>query len=125
MRPGIAKKAGCVWVGGMEDGFVAMDPDEFRETLAEIGRTTMPFGKYGPEAFPPRGTPIYDLPFEYLQWFAERSGFPSGRLGELMELIYHVKKDGSDGVFDLLRQRAGGRSRLRGVRERRYDFGEG
>ena len=29
----------------------------------------MPFGKYGPLHFPPRGVPLYDLPVEYLAWF--------------------------------------------------------
>ena len=49
--------------------------------LAEIGRTRMPFGKFGPAQFPPNGLPIYDLPAEYLMWFANKAGFPKGRLG--------------------------------------------
>ena len=34
--------------------------------LAEIEKTRMPFGKFGPKSFPPAGVPIYDLPAEYL-----------------------------------------------------------
>ena len=41
-----------------------LDPEEFEETMTEISRTFMPFGKYGPDNYPPSGVPIYDLPFE-------------------------------------------------------------
>jgi len=99
-----------------------MDRDEFAETLAEIGRSHMPFGKYGPQQYPPRGIPLYDLPHEYLQWFATK-GFPHGRLGELLEIIYHVKKDGADEVFNSLRLKAGGRAKLRPPRKREFRFG--
>jgi uncharacterized protein (DUF3820 family) len=68
------------------------------EDLAEIARTHMPFGKYGPAAFPPRGRPIYELPSEYLGWF-ERNGWPSGRLGELLKMVYQMKVDGSGDVI--------------------------
>jgi uncharacterized protein (DUF3820 family) len=102
-----------------------MDRDEFAETMAEIGRTHMPFGKYGPAHFPPRGIPLYDLPAEYLQWFATKGGFPSGRLGELLEIIYHVKKDGADEVFSPLRTKAGGRAKLRPPRKKEFRFGDG
>jgi hypothetical protein len=80
--------------------------------LAEIGRTFMPFGKFGPDHFPPRGVPLYDLPVEYLQWFAQR-GFPKGRLGELLRMIHQLKVDGCDEVFDAFRKRRGGRTSLR------------
>lgn len=100
-----------------------MDRDEFAETMAEIGRTHMPFGKYGPQHYPPRGIPLYDLPHEYLHWFATR-GFPGGRLGELLEIVYHVKHDGADEVFNLLRVKAGGRANLRPRRQRDFRFGD-
>ena len=35
--------------------------DHMAADLADIGRMRMPFGKYGPEHFPPSGVPIYDL----------------------------------------------------------------
>lgn len=99
-----------------------IDPEEFADTMAEIGRTRMPFGKYGPKEYPPFGVPIYDLPFEYLQWFTHNGGFPSGRLGELLDLLYHIKKDGSDEVFAPFRMKAGGRTRLRKKKPREYRF---
>src|SRR5690606_8626883 len=60
---------------GMDDLVARMRAD-----LEEIGRPRMPFGKYGPAAHPPEGLPIYDLPAEYLGWFAGKAGFPKGRL---------------------------------------------
>src|SRR5262245_32382725 len=53
----------------------ANDPEDtlithWRENLAEalgiIARWHMPFGKYGPQHYPPNGVPLYDLPAEYL-----------------------------------------------------------
>jgi uncharacterized protein (DUF3820 family) len=81
--------------------------------LAEIERGRMPFGKFGPENFPPDGVPLFDLPVEYLGWFAGRGGFPKGKLGRLMQIVYQMKVDGLDGVFDGMRVRRGGRTRLR------------
>jgi len=81
--------------------------------MTEIGRTRMPFGKYGPKDYPPSGVPIYDLPFEYLEWFQYNGGLPGGHLGELLEIVYHIKRDGSDEVFSPFRSRSGGRTRFR------------
>ena len=80
--------------------------------LAEIVRTAMPFGKYGPAHFPPRGVPLYDLPVEYLVWF-DRKGFPKGRIGELLRIVHQLKVDGCDEVFDEIRRTRGGRTNLR------------
>lgn len=89
-----------------------MTSEELAETLEAIGRTTMPFGRFGPENFPPRGIPITDLPFEYLEWF-ERVGFPRGRLGELLDFVYRIKLEGADEIFDVYRAQRGGRASLR------------
>jgi len=94
-----------------------MDEDRLRQwmaaDLADIAATRMPFGKYGPEHYPPRGVPLYDLPAEYLGWFEMKGGFPKGRLGELLRIVHQMKVDGLDEVFDELRRRAGGRTPLR------------
>ena len=45
-------------------------------------------------------------------WF-EQKGWPRGRLGELLRMVYHMKADGSETAFDAMRQRAGGRTKLR------------
>ena len=80
--------------------------------LAEIGSTCMPFGKFGPVKFPPRGVPLYDLSVEYLNWFEHR-GWPKGRLGELLRIVHQLKVDGCDEVFDKFRVARGGRTSLR------------
>lgn len=86
--------------------------------MEAIGQMHMPFGRFGPKQFPPRGVPIYDLPAEYLAWFA-RQGFPKGRLGELLRIVHQMKVDGSDAVFDVFR--AGrGRTKLRPERDRAW-----
>jgi uncharacterized protein (DUF3820 family) len=94
-----------------------MDEERLRDwmaaDLADIRQSRMPFGKFGPEHFPPDGVPIYDLPVEYLAWFASRGGFPKGRLGELLRMVHQMKVDGLDSVFDEFRRRAGGRTLLR------------
>ena len=93
------------------------------EDLAEIERTQMPFGKFGPAHFPPRGVPIYDLPVEYLGWFAKKGGFPRGRFGELLRIVYQMKIDGSDPAFDGMRRRVGGKTPLRPARNRNFQLG--
>jgi uncharacterized protein (DUF3820 family) len=86
--------------------------DWLAANLKDIGSSYMPFGKYGPDHFPPRGVPLYDLPLEYLEWF-NRRGFPQGRLGELLKILHQLKTDGCDEVFDEFRRKRGGRTSLR------------
>ena len=88
------------------------DRDEFRAILLEVGETNMPFGRFGPKDFPPSGLPIMDLPEEYLAWFQQR-GFPNGRLGELLEVVWGIKDVGMDSVFDPIRKVRGGRRSIR------------
>lgn len=95
---------------------------QMQQDLAEIGRTHMPFGKYGPAHFPPNGIPIYDIPAEYLSWFATRAGFPKGRLGQLLQMVHQMKVDGSDVAFDIFRARRGGRTALRPEKNRSFCF---
>ena len=69
------------------------------QELEEIGRTVMPFGRF-------QGRKLHELPAEYLQWFVAK-GWPKGRIGELMKIVYQMKADGSDIAFDLFRGNAG------------------
>ncbi|MFK7911252.1 MAG: DUF3820 family protein [Akkermansiaceae bacterium] len=100
--------------------FTEMDREEFRELLNDIGNYHMPFGKFGPKDFPPKGVPLYDLPPEYLAWFAER-GFPKGHLGELMQAVWGIKEVGMDSLFDPIRKARGGRVSIRKRRNKRGD----
>ena len=101
--------------------FTEIDREDFRNLLAEIGKTRMPFGKFGIKEYPPAGVPIMDLPPEYLSWFKER-GFPKGRLGELMAIVCEIKGVGMDSVFDPLRAAKGGRFNLRPKKRKSFDF---
>ena len=69
---------------------------QLAENLADLCHYRMPFGRY-------QGTLVHRLPFEYLRWFADHADeFPGGRLGELMEFVYHVKANGSEIIFSKL-----------------------
>lgn len=103
-----------------------MDPHDLiarmKADMEDIGRMHMPYGKYGPQHFPPRGVPIYDLPAEYLGWFAKK-GFPKGRLGDLLRIVHQMKADGSDLAFNVFRKDRG-RTKLRPERPREWNIGE-
>ena len=101
--------------------FTEIDRDDFRNLLDEIGRTRMPFGKFGIKSYPPAGVPIMDLPIEYLCWFKDR-GFPKGRLGELLAQVCEIKEVGMDSVFDPIRSVMGGRYPLTPRRKRSFGF---
>lgn len=70
---------------------VGFDTDD----LEKLIYWTMPFGRF-------RGTTLIDLPEEYLMWF-ERSEYPAGELGRLMQLCLGIKLSGTDGVVKDLR----------------------
>ena len=55
---------------------------------------TMPYGKYA-------GRKLLHLPEPYLVWFHQQ-GFPNGKLGEQLALIYEVKLNGLENVLEPL-----------------------
>ena len=63
--------------------------------LLELARCRMPFGKY-------KGLLLTDLPEPYVVWFS-RKGFPEGRLGELLQIVYEIKVNGLEYLFKPLR----------------------
>ena len=64
------------------------DPEVFRK----LSRMVMPFGKY-------KGTRLVDLPEPYVVWF-KKQGFPRGELGRMLEIVYTVKLNGLEYLFD-------------------------
>lgn len=59
--------------------------------LIEAVNQTMPYGKYA-------GRPLLQLPEPYLVWM-HRQGFPSGKLGQQLALMYEVKLNGLEGLL--------------------------
>jgi uncharacterized protein (DUF3820 family) len=64
--------------------------------LLDLARMPMPFGRF-------KGRVLIDLPEPYVVWF-QRNGFPKGRLGMLLGLLYEVKANGLEPLFDEMRQ---------------------
>lgn len=63
-----------------------------KEYLIALANTKMPFGKY-------KGRFLIDLPEFYVVWYKNK-GFPKGKLGEQMALVYELKLNGLE---DLVR----------------------
>ncbi|MCF8146399.1 MAG: DUF3820 family protein [Deltaproteobacteria bacterium] len=63
--------------------------------LLKLARMRMPFGKY-------KERRLIDLPETYMVWFA-RKGFPAGQLGEMLRMVYEIKINGLEYLFEPLR----------------------
>lgn len=66
--------------------------------LVDAINTTMPYGKYA-------GRILLDLPEPYLVWM-RKQGFPKGKLGEQLALMYEIKRNGLEGTLAPLRKTA-------------------
>jgi len=77
---------------GEQEGFSAADHREMIDAINQL----MPFGKF-------KGTALLDLPEPYIVWFKSR-GFPEGRLGRQMALVYEIKLNGLESTFRPLLQ---------------------
>jgi len=70
---------------------------ENQQALIEAINQNMPFGKYA-------GRKLLQLPEPYLVWFHSK-GFPEGKLGQQLALMYEVKLNGLEGMLKpLLRE---------------------
>ncbi len=69
------------------------------EVLRALVRARMPFGRY-------KGTLLIDLPEPYVVWFAQQ-GFPKGKLGDALRMVYEIKLNGLEGLLTPLRDRDG------------------
>lgn len=65
--------------------------------MVELANYQMPFGKY-------KGYQLSHLPESYLVWFRNK-GFPKGKLGLLLELMYEVKLNGLEHLLYPLRKK--------------------
>jgi uncharacterized protein len=66
------------------------------EALLKLVQTRMPYGKH-------KGTPIAELPGNYLNWFA-RGGFPPGEIGRLLALMHEIDHNGLKHLLRPLRE---------------------
>lgn len=73
--------------------------DEFPfepQLLKDLVNTPMPYGKYA-------GHMIADIPEHYLMWMA-REGFPKGKLGQLLALMYEIRLNGLENLLAPLKK---------------------
>ncbi len=67
------------------------------QLLLKLVEMKMPFGKY-------KGTIICNLPISYLEWF-NRKGFPDGKLGLLLQIMYEIKMNGLEQLLTPLKKK--------------------
>ncbi|GGD25899.1 DUF3820 family protein [Flavobacterium orientale] len=67
-----------------------------QQLLIELAHTKMPFGKY-------EGRFLIDLPEYYVVWY-HRKGFPKGKLGEQLQLIYELKLNGLEEIVRTIKK---------------------
>ena len=65
------------------------------EILLELVSVRMPFGKY-------KDRILCDLPERYIVWFRQK-GFPPGRIGVLLSVLYEIKLNGLEYLLKPIR----------------------
>lgn len=73
-----------------------MQKSEPQNDLLTLVTMKMPYGKY-------KGRLLADLPEPYLVWYHGK-GFPDGKLGQLLGLIYEIKLNGLEHLLHPLRR---------------------
>jgi len=63
--------------------------------LLKLAGMRMPFGKY-------RDRRLIDLPEPYVIWLAQK-GYPEGELGDMLRMVYEIKVNGLEYLFEPLR----------------------
>jgi uncharacterized protein len=70
-------------------------PSPDPELMIKLAKMRMPYGKY-------KDRLLLDLPEPYLVWFSQQ-GFPEGRLGDMLRIMYEIKLNGLEYLFKPLR----------------------
>jgi len=68
---------------------------EDRQFLIDLAKMKMPFGKY-------KDRFLIDLPEHYIVWYKNK-GFPNGKLGKQMELVYELQLNGLEDIIRKIR----------------------
>ncbi len=66
-----------------------------KQFLIDTANMKMPFGKY-------KGTFLIDVPEHYIVWYKNK-GFPKGKLGDMMALVYELKLNGLEEILRKIR----------------------
>lgn len=66
------------------------------DDLLKLVKTRMPFGKF-------QGVRLIDLPEPYVVWFYSE-GLPKGEIGRLLGLLYEVKVNGLEYLFEPIKE---------------------
>ncbi|NNG01720.1 MAG: DUF3820 family protein [Desulfobacteraceae bacterium] len=66
------------------------------QVMFDLANMRMPFGKY-------KDRRLIDLPEAYVVWFSQK-GFPKGKLGDMLRMLYEIKANGLEYLFGPFRQ---------------------
>ncbi|MGJ5642250.1 DUF3820 family protein [Formosa sp. S-31] len=67
------------------------------DILIELAHTKMPFGKY-------KERYLIDLPEHYVVWYHGK-GFPKGKLGDQLQMVYELKLNGLEDLIRNIRHK--------------------
>lgn len=65
--------------------------------LLELVKKRMPYGKY-------KDVLLIDLPEPYVIWYSQE-GFPENELGQMLGMVYEIKVNGLEYLFDPIREK--------------------
>ncbi len=69
--------------------------EQDKQFLLELAKTKMPYGKY-------KDRYLIDLPEHYVVWYHAK-GFPKGKLGMMLGLVYELKLNGLEHLIREIR----------------------
>ena len=67
------------------------------QILIDLAKMKMPYGKY-------IGRYLIDLPEHYIVWYKNK-GFPAGKIGKQLELVYELQLNGLEDIVREVRRR--------------------
>ena len=68
-----------------------------KQILLDLAKMKMPYGKY-------IGRYLIDLPEHYIVWYKNK-GFPAGKIGKQLELVYELQLNGLEDIVREVRRR--------------------
>lgn len=68
-----------------------------KQFLIDVSKMRMPYGKY-------KGRFLIDLPEHYVVWYHNK-GFPKGKLGQMLGLVYELQLNGLEELIREIKKR--------------------